>query len=218
MGAAPVQRLSVTVPAQSWDESRHEFAFDLGSGFPVQQVDVELPEANSVVRLQILSPAARNDPWRPVTGGEFFRIQNGGAERRNDPVAVLVNCDRYWLVRLEQPQMTLGAAAPRLRVSWEKRELLFLARGSGPFLLAYGDSAAEAASTPLDALLGHVTLQPAALGPARVSGGPERLAPPPRALPWRMVILCSVLAAGVLLLGWMALRLSRELARTPGAR
>ena len=217
VGSAPLQQLSVTVPAQSWDERRHEFSFDLGSELPVEQVDVELPEANSVVRLQVLSRSARSDPWRAVIGGEFFRLQNGGGERRNDPFAVPLNSDRYWLLRLEQPSVALGAAPPRLRVSWAKRELVFLARGGGPFLLAYGDSAAEAAGTPLDALLSRVTVQPAALGVTRISGGSARLVPAPRTLPWRVLILWSVLAAGVLLLGWMALHLWRELPRTPGA-
>lgn len=215
--APPVQRLSVSVPPQSWDERRHEFAFDLGTGLPVEQLDVELPEANNVLRLQILSRASTGDPWRAVTAGEFFRIQEGGGERRNEPLTVSPDSDRYWLVRLERPDAALGAAPPRLRVAWQKRELVFLARGSGPFLLAYGDAALEAAATPLDDLLSQLTLQPAVLGAARVSGGPARLVPPPRTLPWRMLVLWSVLAAGVLLLGWMALRLSRELARSSGA-
>lgn len=213
---APAQRLSVTVPAQSWNERRREFSFDLGARLPVEQVNVELPEANSVVRLQILSRPNGSDPWQPLTSAQFFRIRIGGNERRNDAVAVALNSDRYWLVRLEQPEAALGAAQPRLQVAWETRELVFLARGSGPFLLAYGDATADAAATALDPMISDVTVQPAGLGAARVSGGPGRLAPPSRTVAWRMLILWSVLAAGVVLLGWMALRLSRELARTSG--
>jgi hypothetical protein len=214
--APPVQRLGLAVLPQSWDERRHEFTFDLGTRLPVEQIDVELPEANSVVRLQILSRSSAAEPWHAVTGGEFFRIQDGSGERRNEPIAVPPDADRYWLVRLARPDAALGAAPPRLQVAWRKRELVFLARGSGPFLLAYGDAALEAAATPLDDLIGHLAVQPAELGPPRISGGPARLALPPRTLPWRMLVLWSVLAAGVLLLGWMALRLSRELARTSG--
>lgn len=113
--APPVPRLSVAVPPHSSDERRHEFAFDLGTRLPVEQVDVELPEANSVVRLQILSRSSAAEPWHAVTAAEFFRIQDGSGERRNEPLAVSSDSDRYWLVRLEPPDAALGAAPPGCR-------------------------------------------------------------------------------------------------------
>jgi hypothetical protein len=44
-----------------------------------------------------------------------------------------------------------------------------------------------------------------------VLGGRERLIPPARTLPWRMAALWSALGVGVLILAWMAYRLSKEL-------
>ena len=50
-------------------------------------------------------------------------------------------------------------------------------------------------------------------GRSYVLGGADRLRPPPRTVPWRMTILWSALGLGVVLLAWMAYRLSRELGR-----
>ncbi len=42
-------------------------------------------------------------------------------------------------------------------------------------------------------------------------GGADRLRPPPRTVPWRMTVLWLALGLGVVLLAWMAYRLSKEL-------
>jgi hypothetical protein len=59
---------------------------------------------------------------------------------------------------------------------------------------------------------------PAGMGDARLGapaelGGPDRLRAPPDVKRW---MLWASLALGALVLGWMAWRLSRELAAAPG--
>jgi hypothetical protein len=213
--AAPpeAERMTLTVTATAGDQKLREFFFDLGSRLPVNQVNVVLPEPNSVVKLQLLSRAHPADTWRELTQAEFFRVQTGSSERRNDPISIAANSDRYWSARVMPADAPSSAGTPKLQVSWDQQDLVFLARGPGPYLLAYGSGQATAAATALAPLLKGVTVQDASLGAVRLAAGPARLESP-RVVPWKRLILWSVLAAGIVLLAWMAYRLSRELART----
>ena len=218
VGPPEAERLSLTVPASSLSEKGREFSFDLGARLPVSQVNIELPEPNSVARLQILSRAHSTDSWRQVTEANFFRVQSGGSERHSAPIAIAPNFDRYWLARVKFPDSPMGEGTPKLQASWTAQELIFLARGSGPFVLAYGNGSAVAASTELSPFLKGVSVQGGELGNPRSAGGPARLQPGPRVVPWKMLILWSTLGLGMALLGWMAYRLSRELSHAPAPK
>jgi hypothetical protein len=176
-----------------------------------------LPVVNSVVKLQLLSRAHSADTWRELTQAEFFRVQTGSSERRNDPIRIATNSDRYWSARVTPADAPGGAGTLKLQVSWDQQDLVFLARGQGPYLLAYGSGQATAAATVLAPLLKGVTVQDASLGAVRLAAGPARLESP-RVVPGKRLFLWSVLAAGIVLLAWMAYRLSRELSRASASK
>lgn len=81
--------------------------------------------------------------------------------------------------------------------------------------MAYGSASAEAASSTLGSLLNGVTVVRAGLGTSKSAGGPARLQAA-RPVPWKMLILWSVLGVGVALLGWMAYRLIAQVSGTYG--
>jgi uncharacterized protein DUF3999 len=209
LAGQPVQEgtSSVTL-TRSADEKSGGVAFDLGARIPVTAINVVLPQPNSAVKLEVLSRARPTDPWRTVATEEFYRVRKDGSERRNEPAAILANTDRYWLVRPVGPATSLGDI--RLEASWKTVDVVFLARGSRPFLLAYGNGTVAGAGVPLARLLKGVTVSQAELGPPRALGGEPRLTTP-RRVPWKIAILWAVLGLGVALLGWMAYRLSTEL-------
>jgi hypothetical protein len=213
VGAPQVERVSLTVAANSRDDQRREFSFDLGARLPVSQITVELPEPNSVAKLQILSRAKPGDSWRQVTEADFFRVQSGASERTNGRITIATDFDRYWLARLTPQDSAFDSAAPKLHVAWNARDLVFLASGSGPFVLACGNGSAVAAGSDLSLVPKDVSVERADLGTPRAAGGPARLQPAPRFVPWKLVTLWSTLGLGVLLLGWMTYRLSREISR-----
>jgi Protein of unknown function (DUF3999) len=212
-----VERASLTVLSTPVSNKSQEYSFDLGARPPVNQINVELPEPNSAAKIQVLSRARETDPWRPITRGQFYRVRNTGSERRNPPITIAKNSDRFWLARLEQASPAIGHGYPKLEATWNAEDIVFLARGPSPFLLAYGNGSAGAGSAPLAELLNGVTVLRVDLGTPRALGGPARLLAAPRAFPWRSTVLWTVLAAGVLLLAYMAYRLSRELAKRPTA-
>jgi len=200
---------TLTASGSHVDKHETELTFDLGARLPVTQVNLSLPESNSVVKVELFSRASATSPWRTVTEADFYRVSAGASDRRNDPIPVPANFDRFWLARQLQPA---GAVADlKLEATWSNRDLVFLARGPGPFQLAYGNASATPASVALGSLLKGVEVMPAKTGAPHTLGGLDRLLPPPKTVPWKMAALWAALGVGVVLLGWMAYRLSREL-------
>jgi Protein of unknown function (DUF3999) len=206
-------RSTVTANGSRTTAKENERSFDLGAKLPVTEVNLLLPESNSVLKIELLSRARTTDSWHLVTQGEFYRVSTGSSDRNNEPIRIPTDSDRFWLVRQTQPTGPIGDV--KLRATWDATDLVFLAQGAGPFVLAYGNASAGPSSVALEPLTKGVTVLPAETGRSYLLGGAERLRPPPTTVPWRMATLWSALGLGVLLLAWMAFRLSRELGPRP---
>jgi len=208
-------RSTLEIAGSSQDGARGEYEFDLGARLPIERVNVLLPDRNTVVAVQLLSRMRPQDPWRRIAGGEFYRVNNADAELQNEPIAIAPDADRFWLARMAVPN-AVGTAQPlRLQVAWRPAELTFLARGAGPFLLAFGSSSAQNAESGLRSIPDSVAVLSATLGEPRALGGRSRLTEPKPKFPWKRVSLWAVLGLCVGALALMAYRLSKELNRSP---
>jgi hypothetical protein len=118
------------------------------------------------------------------------------------------------MVRTDPRQGGLGTSAPRLVVEWVPHEIEFVARGTGPFSLAYGSSVAQSAAVSLLMLPVNVAVAPASLSPPESSGGDSLLLAPGKPFPWKTPLLWLLLIMGAGLLGWMAYRLSKEVSKS----
>jgi hypothetical protein len=208
------EHATLIVAGNPVNDQSPEYSFDLGARLPTTRINIELPESNSVGKIQLFSRARATDAWRPITHGEFYRVQSTSSERRNEGISIPRNPDRYWLARLDPSTGPIGKGAPKLEVTWNAEDVAFLARGGGPYLLAYGNSSAVSGNASLSSLLSGVAVLRARLEAPRPLGGSARLLPPPRAFPWKLAILWVVLGLAVALLAWMAYRLSRELKKS----
>jgi Protein of unknown function (DUF3999) len=115
----------------SWSGAAAPFVLTAVSGEPARQVDVEL-----------LSRARVGDGWHSVHRSGFYRLKGETEELRNGPVPVAPTTDRHWLVRTDPKRGGLGGSAPHLVVEWVAHEVVFVARGAGPFYIAYGNATA----------------------------------------------------------------------------
>jgi hypothetical protein len=185
------------------------YTFDLGAHPPASRVNLLLPESNMVGGIELSSRRTPRDPWRFIARGNFYRITTAAGDEHNAPLGIAVDRDRYWRARLG-PGAGVAQSAPRLQVEWLPTEVTFLARGRGPFLLAYGSAAVAGAETDLSALPAATQIESATLGPPRSLGGPSRLLPKPAAFPWVSAALRGVSILGAALLGWMVLRLYKN--------
>jgi hypothetical protein len=195
------------------------YEFDFGAPLPVDRIDVQLPYANAVVRADILSRPNAGALWRSVAISNFYRLQNSAQEVRSAAVAVPVSGDRYWRVRL-LANSTLSDA-PGLRAGWVPHRIAFVATGSAPFQLAFGNAAAVSRSVPIGTLIPgwHESTQSSetlSIGTAEIThvhdlGGAAKLTAYQAA--WRTWILWIALLIAVGLLTWMAYRLLQDMKR-----
>ena len=212
--SADVPHGSLTAAAVAAQHSPGEFEYDLGANVPVDRVNLDLPDVNTVAQIELESRTAPTGPWRLVRSAGFYRLRSDGEELRNGPVSVGFDSDRHWLLHADPRAGGLGKTPPSLVVEWIPHEIVFVARGSGPFYVAYGSATAESAAVSLTMLPKAVSIGSATLSDPEPAGGDARLRPPPTPYAWKNTLLWAVLVAGAGLLAWMALRLARDFARS----
>ncbi len=225
-GSVVIERKRIEAAGRPVSGANGEFEFDLGAQVPVDRLQLELPDVNTVARVEYFARRAPGDAWRPVARAAVYRLQTAtqleGDELRSAPLAIAADSSRYWRVVVDPRGGGVGAGVPGLVAGWLAHRVVFVARGTGPFELVYGNFAAGDAEVALGELLpggavsAEVTLaQPAALvHPTRLAGGTGRLQPPPPPGNWRLALLWIALAVGVLSLAGMAWRLARQMRAT----
>jgi uncharacterized protein DUF3999 len=208
-------------------EKPGEYAFDARGHFPVDRIRLHLPDLNTVVQVELLARNKGDQPWRQVAHGVVYRLRQGEGEVASPDLAVGAATDRYWLLRVDQRGGGLGAGGPRLEVGWVPHRLVFVARGSPPFQLAYGKRDAKPAAHAIETLIpGYreeagakiraakpgtqqtVNVQGAQALTQTELGGEARLK---ETIDWKRWSLWGALVLGVLVLGAMAWRLMRQL-------
>jgi uncharacterized protein DUF3999 len=225
-------------PAREWlspqgteGKARGELVFDTQGHFPIDRLRLALPQPNTVAEVQFLSRQRSDDPWRLAVATTAYRLGGNGektAEVLNPDIAVPANANRYWLLRVDQKGGGFGAGDVRLDVGWIPHELIFAARGTAPFTLAYGQHNAKPGALPAATVIPRRAdgeIAPAKL--VKVGAITEVRKPATSVFsdPLQFLrdlgahgegkkwLLWSALVAGVLFLAWMAFRLLRELGK-----
>jgi hypothetical protein len=103
-----------------------------------------------------------------------------------------------------------------MRAGWVPQEIVFAARGSGPFLIAYGNIAATSSALPVATLVpgyasGVEPLGAIAVAHVGVAAPLGHIEQAKRPREYRRATLWAVLILGVVVLAWMAWQLSRQL-------
>jgi hypothetical protein len=217
----PASRLTRSVQGTAGAKAG-EYVFDLGARLPVESVKLKLGEMNSVAPFTLL---ARDDPskeGRQVTSATFYRLFRDGFELESPPVDIGRVSARYWIARLDPRSPPPGGGPPALEVQWHPAQVVFVARGDGPFALAFGSPEVKPSVLAVSQLipgyerLAELKLQEAKVGAVTtgeikgdwlrsVTGGtsPRKLA------------LWAVLIAAVIALGFMAFRLAKQVNAPP---
>jgi Protein of unknown function (DUF3999) len=231
-------------PAREWRtatgtpvEGREgEYQYDLGGAFPIDRIALDLTAPNSIVPATLLGRDVATDPWQLVGSTVFYRIAQpptagadgtsqiamAATDTTSPPFAVDGRARRYWLLRLDPRAGVSGLTGPVLRAGWQPQEIVFPARGRGPFVLAYGKYEATPGSLPIETLIPDYANKrelPESVVVARTAarvdlGGSTRLLKPPDTKRW---VLWGALLLGAAVLGWMAWRLSRDLTKGESA-
>jgi len=208
-----------------------EYEFDTGGHFPVDRLRFALPQQNTVAQVQVLARyrtetrRGSEDRWQPMTSGTLYRLSRNGTEVTNADLAVGPSASRHWRLKVDQRGGGLGSGEVRLEIGWVPHEVVFAARGAGPFTLAYGMKIAKPGALPITAVLpGYkegeaIALKTASLtgmapaGPRTTSGFSEYVKEAVDSGQAKKWALWGALVAGVLLLVWMAFALLRQVGK-----
>ncbi len=214
--------VDVRAVAPSESDSVEGWLFESPGALPVSRIRVAPRTENSLSRVRIL--ARPNDDedtgWRQRGQGRIYRFRVAGALVESTELGVSpATAERFWKLAVER--RGLGSDPPTIALGYRPHLLTFLARGDGPFLLAYGSGRVRAAT---DGSLAHLTDEQGNALP--VSSGVE-LGPPhelvgPAALvvdakrDWGRWILWGVLGMASLVLVLMARSLLKQMSENPG--
>jgi len=206
-------------------EKPGEYLFDLGASAPFDRLRLELPNPNTIAPVAFLSRAKPGEPWRPVASATVYRLTQGEQSFVSADTAIGPTRERYWMVRADPRSGGLGGGTPKLTAGFVPQQILFVARGEGPFALAYGSAKVASAALPVAMLVpGYRDDKPLEAAHATL-GEPRAQVRAPAAWPdwlelepgdWKKLALWSVLVFGVALLAWMAWRLSARMGKPAG--
>ncbi|MDR1360149.1 MAG: DUF3999 domain-containing protein [Deltaproteobacteria bacterium] len=173
-------------------------AYSLPGRFPLTAVGFDLPQAD-MMAVRLLGADDPSGPYFQYASGFIYRLEQDGATVAGEAFPV-TDSRRYW--NLQAIGDIPFAAAPGMRVYWRAGELLFLARGKGPWTLAFGRRTAVQA-TALPQLARSDVLPAREIAPPAADAGTS--APPPAAqkdedrawILWAVLFLAVVFLSGV---------------------
>ena len=209
------QRLAIS--GQLTDSDKQIYEFDLGGRFPLDRINIVLPEKNTLIEAEIRSRNSEKSEWRRRYMGLIYNLQVKENSIESGEINVRPTTDQFWQLQVKT-QDGLGDELPTLDIAWAANELYFLARGQGPFTLAYGNGQIDPPGKPIDVLMNVLTedqeknlVGEAELG-AEVSLMGDDALKSELVIPWRRILLWGVLIIGVLILGIMVFRLYKQMA------
>lgn len=195
------------------------FEYRTTGAFPVDRVNLIFDQANSMADSLVESRNDTSPTWTRRFKGLFYRIDMGDTPLTSNPQSVPMSMDHHWRLTVDASDSTIGNATPRLEIGYRPHDLFFIARGSGPFTLAFGSTSVEPLKVNVGALFDGIGrhrendlerwVSPS--GSKIVLGGPQQLSSQPKPLPMRQMLLWSVLLVGVLVVAAMAWRLARRM-------
>lgn len=225
--SAPLQRSRVRLAR----EPNGEWRLDLQARLTPRAMQVHLPVDNQVLPLAVEAggvAGALADAWHPLVQHTAYRLTKAGQVIESPEFALpALAATRWRFVPDARGRWPADAAAPEVTVAWRAPQLLFAARGPGPFMLAAGRAAARPVALERSTLLpgyqsgGEFALPEATLGPLQTQavaepGWREQLAdasPQQRRRWW----LWAALTLAVGALAALAWRLMRDVGRAPSA-
>ena len=192
-----------------------EYIWQLPMGLNVQRLQIELNQPNSLAPVTLSGRRETSLPWQTLTSGLLYRLTQNGQDVVQNELQLPGQTVQQLKLTVDERGGGLGAEAPTVRFAVRSTQLVFLARGAGPYTLALGNATVKAANLPLSTLIpDYSAAKLAALGKATVEGGvvvtPAATVPAVADPNWKKFGLWAVLLLSVLFLGAMAFSLLRK--------
>ena len=196
------------------------YTWELPLALPLQRIQVELAQANTLAPVSVSGRREGKVQWQSLARGLLYRLPQDGKEVLHNELELYGSPVQQIRMQVDERGGGLGAA-PSIRVGIRSTQVVFLARGTPPYVLAIGNPAGKAASLPLSTLIpGYTDKRLASLGVASAAEAPlleagAASAEQAERFDWKRLGLWAILLVGVGLLLLMALSLLRAKPAAP---
>ncbi len=198
------------------------YDYTLPGRMPLELLRINLPQANTLapVELQQAVSARRRHReqagWQTITQAVAFRLNSPQGEITSPDIALDWPSQHRLRLVADARSGGLGTQPPSLQVGFVPHILVFLARGEGPFTLAWGAQNTANAALPVATLIpGYRSDKKLTASPATLAAvTPAQAATPIVSAPDQPVskgALWAILIAGVLVLAGMVWMLVRQM-------
>ena len=199
-----------------------EYTFNSGLNALAHDIDIKLPENNTVVRVKVLSRLSDEDQWQYRGSTLLYRLTVNGTNIEQSIVNINSNRGTQWLLRFDQEGGGIGSGIPRVKFSWHPQQLVFVARGEAPYSVVWGSARVAPVNINAKQLLPNLDknglsnanmVSTALLLPDSLRAvNKQMLNAKEKEINWQHWILWIVLVASALMLIWMAVRLMKKMA------
>jgi hypothetical protein len=201
--------------------SAGEYEWEFPQRLAIEQIKIGVPQVNVLTPAEIWGKTGTevNAPWRLLTTTVLYRLQIDAKELQQLEVALAGLPVKMIKLKSDPRTGGLGAGMPTLTYGMASHQVLFLARGSEPFVLAEGNGQARAADLSPDTLIpGYGTSAAPPISTATLASIPSDQTVPPELAPeaksgftnWKTTILWVVLLTGIATIAAMAVHLLRQ--------
>jgi hypothetical protein len=198
----------------SEDAQDNALYFDVGGKLPTMSVDLVFPDVNRWANANIYFGTSIDGPWRRLSNWRlFYDIDFENERLASEPQSLDRVEARFWKIQFDSQSQTAGL---KLRLEYPEEHLRFAANGDAPYQLVGGTLSDEAGPDPTFAAVmstsgpDQANVTRLSLGTMYILGGPEALETQAE-FPWRSLFLWLVLIVAVLVIGYMAVRLARDM-------
>ncbi len=199
-----------------FSENSRMVLYDTKGVFPAERINLALASPG-IYPVSLYTRGSTADDWERLGRMKLSLIKSSSCDRRNVPVTLTSSFERrYWAVSFDASPPSLP---PRLEFFWQPKEIVFLAQGPSPYMIAVGrKESGIGLQTPelLDEALEEIPEKD-----ILVSNVGEILSIDITAIQtkeqekaqgkaWQQYLLWGVLVIGALLLSWMAWNLLQK--------
>ncbi len=181
---------------------------------PIVKMEFKAPQNGLLYKGKLFSRNDNNQKWRYRDQITQYRLNLGDSELQSNPFSLGGVNDRYWKFESTIETKFTEGQLPEVRAAWRSNKVLFIAQGSEPFKLAFGNpSVLPAKNSDLNSLIQSLqqsgsTVDTVSL--AKIEKG-ERSFSRDGKTHWKKFALWLMLLLGTMLLAYMAYRLLQQM-------
>jgi hypothetical protein len=215
-------RMLWTTPIPATVTEANMYDYPIAGRLPLEQLRIGLPQINTLAPLQVQrylapSPQRQHGAWQTIVQTVAYRLQSPEGEIISPDIELNVESVDRLRLAVDASGGGIGSTPPTLQVGFVPHMLVFLARGQGPYTLAWGSKTIIDGSMPAATLLPNysndnlITASQATLQP--IANMPEAMLPVTEKASDKTSkgVLWAVLVAGLLVLVAMVLTLLKQM-------